>query len=63
MNDKEYQHTLDIMERGIRADERKKVLDKLVVKLESDMPNRFNEKERYAYALALNIVIEQLSEV
>ena len=29
MTDKEYQHALDLMEKGIRTDERKKVLDEL----------------------------------
>ena len=31
MTDKEYQHALDLMEKGIRADERKKTLDEVMI--------------------------------
>lgn len=38
------------------------VIDKLVVKLEKDMPSRLDFKERYGYTVALTIIMEQLKE-
>lgn len=39
---------------------RAEVIDELVLKLEADMPSKLDAKERYGYAVALTIVMEQL---
>ena len=37
-------------------------IDKMVLKIETDMPSELDEKERYGYTVALSILLEQLKE-
>lgn len=37
-------------------------IDKMVLKLETNMPSKLDEKERHGYTVALSILFEQLKE-
>lgn len=37
-------------------------IDKMIMKLEMDMPSELDGKERYGYTVALSILLEQLKE-
>lgn len=37
-------------------------IDEMVLKLETNMPSKLDEKERYGYTVALSILLEQLKE-
>lgn len=61
MTDKEYQHALDLFEKGIRADERAKVIDKYKLKLLEEF-DLYEHKHGYPCIADINEILNDVAE-